>query len=477
MGPIGTGPVPRGSGWRRTPRRLALVVFTFAPAAVFFFLPLAVYKLPLRLYLYDRLVFVPTGAVLIALLACAVWFAIATGIVLWPATARARARSWSPGALAAVFVGGSLAGSAASLAASFYAIPRPVAELVHWFAFAPVAAIVLGVYLLRGWGGQGRPLRPWVIWGLIGLDFAVKVPLPVGLSTVAPAASAVIALLYGFNAMGLRVRTQLAVLAVLCGLVLVALPLKEVLRAIVYCGDAFSVRACVPARAAGGVPAKPPAAGAPAAGGGYSARLRAYSAQVAVHPPETFGLWWPPLPGSWGVVEYLAARAVNRLNHLGDFAYVVATTPSRVPYAHGVTYAPIAGLLVPRALWPGKALNNGGGQFYGHRYGFLDPSDTVHSANLPVITEGWVNDGWAGVLFSAVVVGAVLRVIWYGWIGESRAPGNVVIGMAVVSAAVDQESSLALLLGGVLHAWVIYGVFDYLVRRLGAAGGGRPLQG
>ncbi|HEV2356407.1 MAG TPA: hypothetical protein VGZ23_02170 [bacterium] len=464
-----------GSRWGRTPRRLALVVFTFAPAAALFFLPLAVYKLPLRLYLYDRLVFVPTGAVLTALLACGAWFAVAIGVVLWPATARAPARSWSPGALAAAFAGGSLAGSAATLATSFCAIPRPVAELVHWLAFAPVAAIVLGAYLLRGWAGQGWPFRPWLIWGLIGLDFTVKVLLPLGLAAVGPAAFAVIALLYGFNAMGLPARTQLGALAVLCCLILVALPLKEVLRAIMYRGDAFAVRACVVTGGAGGAPAKPPA-GTPASREGYSTALRAYSSQVATHPPETFGLWWPRLPGSWGVVEYMAARTVNRLNHLGDFAYVVATTPSRVPYAHGVTYAPIAGLLVPRALWAGKAPNDGGGQFYGHRYGFLDPADTVHSVNLPIITEGWLNDGWPGVLLSAVVVGAVLRVIWYGWIGESPAPGNVVIGMAVVSAAADQESSLALLLGGVLHAWVLYGLFDYLMRRFGKVGAG-PVAG
>jgi hypothetical protein len=154
---------------------------------------------------------------------------------------------------------------------------------------------------------------------------------------------------------------------------------------------------------------------------------------------------------------------VNRLNRLGDFAYVVQTTPAQIPHTHGVTYLPIVGTFVPRVLWPTKAPNDGSGQFYGHRYGYLDPRDLSHSANLPIVTEGWMNYGWLGIVLSAVVVGLVLRLIWRTWIGDSNALGNIMIGMAVMATAVDQESSLGLWLGGVVHALVIYAVLAYLL--------------
>jgi hypothetical protein len=61
-------------------------------------------------------------------------------------------------------------------------------------------------------------------------------------------------------------------------------------------------------------------------------------------------------------------------------------------------------------------------------------------------------------------VGLLLRLIWYWWLGDGSAAGNVVIGTAVVSAAVDQESNLALTVGGVVYALILCGVLDYLIR-------------
>jgi hypothetical protein len=74
-----------------------------------------------------------------------------------------------------------------------------------------------------------------------------------------------------------------------------------------------------------------------------------------------------------------------------------------------------------------------------------------------------MNYGWLGIVLSALVVGLVLRLIWRTWIGDSNALGNVMIGMAVMATAVDQESSLGLWLGGVVHALVIYAVLAYLL--------------
>jgi hypothetical protein len=188
------------------------------------------------------------------------------------------------------------------------------------------------------------------------------------------------------------------------------------------------------------------------------------------------GLRFHRAPGLTGELEFGLARLANRLNRLGDLAYVIQMTPSTVPYANGVTYAPIFAKLVPRAIWRDKPAENAG-QYYGHRYGFLDPNDTVHSDNLPIITEGWVNFGLVGVLLSAAIFGVVLRIIWTYWIGDSGAPASVLIGAAIVGIAADIESNLSLVLGGVIYSlaasWLIVAAIGARDRHWGRPPGDR----
>jgi uncharacterized membrane protein len=82
-----------------------------------------------------------------------------------------------------------------------------------------------------------------------------------------------------------------------------------------------------------------------------------------------------------------------------------------------------------------------------------------------VIAEAWMNGGWAGVVLSALFWGALLRCVWVCSIGGSSAPGNVMIGMAIVASAVSQESNLSLIAGGVVHALFLYWLVDVAVRR------------
>lgn len=175
----------------------------------------------------------------------------------------------------------------------------------------------------------------------------------------------------------------------------------------------------------------------------------------------------PAPSGPAGVAECGFETAIDRFNRFSDLAYTVQETPARVPYAHGVTYYPLVGILVPRALWPAKPVDNSG-QFYGHRYGFIHPRNRTESTNLSMIAEAWLNGGWMIVVLSALFVGVVLRLVWRGWIGPSTAFGNVLIGMAVVRAAADGDSDLSLVMGGVIHALLIYWVLDVLIRAWGA---------
>jgi hypothetical protein len=428
-----------------------------------FFPPLAFYKIPIQLQLYSGNVLVYASSVWIAVGAAAAWFVIAIGAFSWPTKYTASPRSWRVPVAAGAFVWFSAIGSIVAVGTSICQAPSVLAELFHWVAFAPAVAIVIGVALYRqARAGARIPLRSGLLSVLGVLDVWAVVLFPLLLARVEPAAVAMITIFYGLWVLGLPRRLLFLTALALCCTIAFALPFKEFLRVALYDNQPFVGRVCAIAGTSRALPTTnvmvPPVVVV-----NVVPAIKNYPHIVAVSSPSTFGLKWPTLSGPLGYVQYTAARTVNRLNRLGDFAYVVQTTPAQISYTRGVTYLPIIGTFVPRVLWPTKPPNDGSGQFYGHRYGYLDPKDLSHSANLPIVTEGWMNFGWLGIILSASVVGLVLRVIWRTWIGDGNALGNVMIGMAVMATAVDQESSLGLWLGGVVHALVIYAVLAYLL--------------
>jgi hypothetical protein len=121
------------------------------------FLAAARHRLPLKVILYDRAVFVGVPAVSTALAACMAWFIVVLGMVLWRATPAARPRAWPPALVFAVFVGFSVGGGAASVVKSLCALPAVIAEVAHWIAFTPAVGAVFGAYLLRSpYAGRSR---------------------------------------------------------------------------------------------------------------------------------------------------------------------------------------------------------------------------------------------------------------------------------------------------------------------------------
>jgi len=436
--------------------QMLFAAYVLGPSVVLYLLPLAFYRIPLIVNLSGaREVLVDGSGVARAVAVSLTWFLVAVGIVVWPARRVAGPRPWSPPALWGAFVVFSLVGGAVSLFHTLFAAPAGAEEVVHQLAFAPVIGCVLGVQILRGLDRGAGSLRRAAAWAMLLLDLAVALAVPLLLAKAAPMAFGLLAVLYGLNATGVPRRWVVPVVALSLAVIAVSLPLREYLRGDLLAQPAFQR---VLPRTHGAL-----------------LRSRAPDAvklpdsfdveRIVVFEPWRIGFRFHRVEGPLLYVEFVVARAVNRINRLADLAYVVKTTPGSVPYARGATYVPLAGALVPRILWKHKPADQAG-QFYGHRYQFLDPSDTVHSDNLPLVTEGWMNWGWAGVLASAVLFGTVLRVVYTGWVGESTAPGNVMIAMAVIGTAVDGDSNLSLIVGGMVHALLIYWAIDVLIRAL-----------
>jgi hypothetical protein len=394
-----------------------------------------------------------------AIVVAAAWFAVVAALVLWRSQTppAARPRPWSVPAVWYTFVGVSTAGSAVAALHSLRQLPQTTEELVHQLAFAPVLGIVLGLWLVREVRRGTVPARRTVlVWSLVTVDAVVAFCLPIFLSKETPAAVGVVAVLYGLAFTGLmRSRAYLVIPAVLAVL-LIAMPVRHFLRIALYDSHMYERPLLA------GHPGETPAAGP-------SVRhIKATAQQERIKArefnPAADGLRLPRLDGVAGLLEFELAGAMDRLNRLSDLAYVVEMTPRHIPYLDGETYQPILGIVVPRAVWPNKPVD-ASGTIYAARYGLLPP-DAVRSQNydVPIITEAWMNGGWWSVLGSAAVFGLLLRLISRCWIGNGETLGNAAIGMAVVAAAVDIESSLALTLGGVIHALFVFGCLDLLVR-------------
>ena len=128
---------------------------------------------------------------------------------------------------------------------------------------------------------------------------------------------------------------------------------------------------------------------------------------------------------------------------------VMSRTPAKIPYWDGATYQSLTGALVPRFLWPDKPSKTLG-QDFGHRYGYLSPSDSTTSINLPVMVEFYINFGGAGVFFGMVALGILLRLID----DVLNRPGQSLLLTAVAAPLLARllvmECDLSLMFGGLL---------------------------
>ncbi len=171
---------------------------------------------------------------------------------------------------------------------------------------------------------------------------------------------------------------------------------------------------------------------------------------------KLYGWLSSDLPGT--LTSRVARPFTHRISHVVKFAYVFEKTPGEVPYWKGATYKPLLTSFIPRGLWPGKPEERLG-QAYGHRYGILNPTDTVTSANVPWLTEFYVNFGIAGVLLGMSLVGLVLAILEKLFNSGQMTSLEAVTGATILFPLFYQESNLSLMTGSVLPLTVSLLIF------------------
>ena len=161
-------------------------------------------------------------------------------------------------------------------------------------------------------------------------------------------------------------------------------------------------------------------------------------------------------PGT--LTSRVARPFAHRISHVVKFAYVFEKTPGEVPYWKGATYKPLLTSFIPRAVWPGKPEERLG-QAYGHRYGILNPPDTITSVNVPWLTELYVNFGVAGILLGMSLVGLVLAILEKLFNSPEMTSLEAATGATILFPLFYQESNVSLMTGSILPLTVALLIF------------------
>lgn len=169
-----------------------------------------------------------------------------------------------------------------------------------------------------------------------------------------------------------------------------------------------------------------------------------------------------------GVVADGWKVVTSRSADMDLFADVVRRTPSEVPYWGGHTYVSLIGMAVPRMLWPDKPTKTLGGQF-GHRYGYLFPSDYSTSINLPFLVEFYANFGASGVIAGMFLVGVIYRLLSLSLNRPGQGTMMSLAGLVLLLPLMNPEGDFSLTFGGLLMngaaLWVVLQVLRRYVAR------------
>jgi len=167
----------------------------------------------------------------------------------------------------------------------------------------------------------------------------------------------------------------------------------------------------------------------------------------------------------FGMAVLAGIERTGRWSTVDMFADVVRKTPQRVPFWNGSTYRSLAGVLVPRVVWPGKPTKTLGNEF-GQRYGYLTSDDRGTSINLPFFVEFYLNFAATGVVAGMFLVGMLYQAL------ERRInrPGqDAVLSILAVNVFVplfNVESDFSLLFGGIFMTGFAQWVLFRMVRAL-----------
>jgi hypothetical protein len=108
----------------------------------------------------------------------------------------------------------------------------------------------------------------------------------------------------------------------------------------------------------------------------------------------------------------MAKKLIDRTSLYQMLCLVVYSSPDRLPFLEGKTYAQIPGQFVPRPLWPEKPLAHISNSTLAIYYGLQNEEDTLKTTiGFGIVPEAYANFGFLGVGVLGIVIGACYKKI------------------------------------------------------------------
>ncbi len=155
----------------------------------------------------------------------------------------------------------------------------------------------------------------------------------------------------------------------------------------------------------------------------------------------------------------------SRLAQFTIFASVIDSTPGRVPYWDGKSYAPLLTKLIPRLIMPDKP-QEVSGQVFGHRYGLISNANRNTSVNLPQLVECYANFGVPGVIVGMFLIGLLYRMIISIYVHPQMGLGAMIGAVYVTARIFDIGSAASMVLGGIPFDILAMAIFHLAVEVL-----------
>jgi hypothetical protein len=179
--------------------------------------------------------------------------------------------------------------------------------------------------------------------------------------------------------------------------------------------------------------------------------------RVTFWAQNSFDKWNEALSDSSGEAFRRALNpSVTRISLLNQSANVIELTPSVVPYQYGWLYSYMAITWIPRFVWPDKPSVSEANQYYQVAYGLTADSDLGKvSISVGLLTEGFMNFGWTGVVGIMFLAGIFFD--FYQRTFLSRTSGALMTGIGVILLPqfLAVESQLAQYVGGIMQQVVV----------------------
>jgi len=173
--------------------------------------------------------------------------------------------------------------------------------------------------------------------------------------------------------------------------------------------------------------------------------------------------------------ENSLGSAAMRLNTLGQVAQMFDWVPERVPHAGPDRWLTVPKLLMPRALWPDKPIQE---EFFNKNYTFQFRLQTPQAAasgttsiTLPSVGDGYWRLGWPGVAIEAAFLGLIIgwaQAVGRGGVSRIASRTSLLLAASLMQLHTDLHTfgllngALQQLVVALVVAWVAKWMADLL---------------